>query len=183
MRTAQGPFPMETTYTWQDAGDGATRMTLRNRGEPAGVAKFMGPMVAAAMERGPPGRAILLHPSPPARRRHWRRRRPARRFASIDKEASMALARVVSFDGVSKDRVEEIKREMSAGDGPPEGLPAKEMMMLHDADAEKSLVILFFETEEDYRQGDEALNAMPAGDTPGQRTSVAKYDVAIRMSS
>jgi hypothetical protein len=51
MRTAQGPFPMETTYTWQDAGDGATRMTLRNRGEPAGFAKLSAPMVAAAMRR------------------------------------------------------------------------------------------------------------------------------------
>jgi uncharacterized protein YndB with AHSA1/START domain len=51
MRTAQGPFPMETTYTWQDAGDGATRMTLRNRGEPAGFAKLTAPMVAAAMRR------------------------------------------------------------------------------------------------------------------------------------
>lgn len=51
MRTAQGPFPMETTYTWQDAGDGATRMTLRNRGEPAGFAKLGAPMVAAAMRR------------------------------------------------------------------------------------------------------------------------------------
>jgi hypothetical protein len=51
MRTAQGPFPMETTYTWQDAGDGATRMTLRNRGEPAGFARLAAPMVAAAMRR------------------------------------------------------------------------------------------------------------------------------------
>jgi uncharacterized protein YndB with AHSA1/START domain len=51
MRTSQGPFPMETTYTWQEAGDGATRMTLRNRGEPAGFAKFTAPMVAAAMRR------------------------------------------------------------------------------------------------------------------------------------
>jgi ligand-binding SRPBCC domain-containing protein len=51
MRTAQGPFPMETTYTWQDAGGGATLMTLRNRGEPAGFAKLSAPMVAAAMRR------------------------------------------------------------------------------------------------------------------------------------
>jgi uncharacterized membrane protein len=51
MRTAQAPFPMETTYTWQDAGDAATRMTLRNRGEPAGFAKLATPMVAAAMRR------------------------------------------------------------------------------------------------------------------------------------
>jgi hypothetical protein len=51
MRTAQGPFPMETTYTWRDAGDGASRMTLRNRGEPAGFAKLTAPMVAAAMRR------------------------------------------------------------------------------------------------------------------------------------
>ena len=93
----------------------------------------------------------------------------------------MALARVVSFDGVSKERVEELKREMSDGE-PPEGLPATEVIMLHDADAEKSLVILFFETEDDYRQGGEVLDAMPADDTPGRRASVIKYDVAFRMS-
>jgi uncharacterized protein YndB with AHSA1/START domain len=51
MSTAHGPFPMETTYIWQDAGDGATRMTLRNRGEPAGFAKVAAPVVARAMRR------------------------------------------------------------------------------------------------------------------------------------
>jgi hypothetical protein len=51
MRTAQGPFPMETTYSWTDAGEGATRMTLRNRGEPVGFATLTAPMVAAAMRR------------------------------------------------------------------------------------------------------------------------------------
>jgi uncharacterized membrane protein len=51
MRTAQGPFPMETTYTWQDAGAATTRMTLRNRGEPAGFAKLTAGMVSAAMRR------------------------------------------------------------------------------------------------------------------------------------
>jgi uncharacterized protein YndB with AHSA1/START domain len=51
MRTAQGPFPMETTYTWQPHGDNATRMTVRNRGEPSGFASLAAPMMAAAMRR------------------------------------------------------------------------------------------------------------------------------------
>ena len=55
--------------------------------------------------------------------------------------------------------------------------------MLHDPEGEKSLAILFFDTEEDYRTGDEILNAIPAGDTPGQRASVTRYDVAVRMQA
>jgi hypothetical protein len=93
----------------------------------------------------------------------------------------MALARVVSFDGVDKDRMDEMRREMAEGE-PPEDIPSTEILVLHDAEAEKSLVVLFFETEDDYKRGDEVLNAMPAGDTPGTRTGVAKYDVAMRMS-
>ena len=87
----------------------------------------------------------------------------------------------MSFDGVTQDRIQEMQSEMRDSE-PPEGLPAKEIVVLHDPDAEKSLVILFFDSEEDYRQGDETLNAMPAGDTPGQRSGVAKYDVAVRMA-
>jgi uncharacterized protein YndB with AHSA1/START domain len=51
MSTAQGPFPMETTYEFADAGDGATRMTLRNRGEPSGFKKIAGSVMARAMRR------------------------------------------------------------------------------------------------------------------------------------
>jgi uncharacterized protein YndB with AHSA1/START domain len=51
MRTAQGPFPMETAYTWQAVDAGRTRMTLRNRGEPAGFGKVAAPVMAAAMRR------------------------------------------------------------------------------------------------------------------------------------
>src|SRR5689334_11666047 len=51
MRTAQGPFPMETTYTWEPVGEGRTRMTLRNRGEPAGFGRLAAPVMAAAMRR------------------------------------------------------------------------------------------------------------------------------------
>lgn len=93
----------------------------------------------------------------------------------------MPLARVVSFDGVSSERMAEMQREME-GSERPENVPAKEIVVLHDPEGETSLVILFFETEDDYKRGDEALSAMPAGDTPGTRTSVAKYDVAFRVT-
>ena len=93
----------------------------------------------------------------------------------------MPLARVVSFEGVSSERMAEMQREMESSDR-PDDVPAKEIVVLHDPEADKSLVILFFDTEDDFRRGDEALNAMPAGDTPGKRTSVAKYQVAFRMA-
>ncbi len=51
MRTAQGPFPMETTYTWAAEGDDATRMTLRNRGEPSGFGSVAAPVMSLAMRR------------------------------------------------------------------------------------------------------------------------------------
>lgn len=51
MRTAEGPFPMETSYTWEPLGERRTRMTLRNRGEPSGFGKIAAPLMAGAMRR------------------------------------------------------------------------------------------------------------------------------------
>ena len=93
----------------------------------------------------------------------------------------MALARVVTFEGVPKERVEQMKSEMDSGDR-PEGLNATEVIVLHDGDTEESIAIVFFDNEEDYASGDAILSAMPTGDTPGTRTGVRKYDVPIRMT-
>jgi hypothetical protein len=51
MSTAEGPFPMETTYSWQDTSTGGTKMVLRNRGEPSGFSKLAAPMMASAIRR------------------------------------------------------------------------------------------------------------------------------------
>ena len=94
----------------------------------------------------------------------------------------MAIARVVTFDGVSSERMEEIRSQIGE-QGRPDEIPASEIVVLHDPDAEKSVVVLFFDNEDDYAKGDAALNAMPADDTPGSRSSVGKYDVAARMTA
>ena len=93
----------------------------------------------------------------------------------------MTLARVVSFDGVPSERVAEMREEIGRAE-PPEGLRATELLVLHDPAAERSLVLVFFDDEEAYARGDEILDAMPAQDTPGRRTSVTRYDVVVRRS-
>lgn len=93
----------------------------------------------------------------------------------------MALARVVSFEEVDQDRIEQIKQEMD--EGRPDDVPATEIVMLYDGDAEKSLVILFFDNQEDFDRADETLGAMPADETPGRRTSVGRYEVAVRKTA
>jgi hypothetical protein len=90
----------------------------------------------------------------------------------------MPLARVVSFDGVDAEHMARLKEQVSGE--PPEGLDAKELLLLHDPDAQKALAIVFFENEDAYQRGHEVLDSMPASDTPGNRTSVTKYDVAVR---
>jgi hypothetical protein len=94
----------------------------------------------------------------------------------------MAFARVVAFEGVDGDRVAEVTSEIE-NDPRPDDIPATEILMLHDPDGQRSLVVMFFDNEEDYRRGDDALNAMTPGDTPGRRASVDKYNVAFRHTA
>jgi hypothetical protein len=100
---------------------------------------------------------------------------PKRRF-------EMAIARVVEFDGVSGERMQELRSRMESGE-PPEGMPDSELLVLHDAGAGKSIVVLILDSEDDYQKADQVLQSMPSEDTPGQRTSVRKMDVAMRMGN
>ena len=94
----------------------------------------------------------------------------------------MALARVVSFEGIGSERMAELTQQIQQG-GAPEGMPPSELVILHDPEGERALAIVLFDNEEDYQKGDEVLDAMPRDDVPGQRTSVTRYDVVARMKS
>lgn len=94
----------------------------------------------------------------------------------------MALARAVSFEGVTDERVAELSQRIE-GDPRPDEIPATEMLLLHDPQAGSALATLLFDSEEDYRKGDQALNAMPSDDTPGSRASVGKYQIAMRVTA
>jgi hypothetical protein len=94
----------------------------------------------------------------------------------------MAFGRAVTFEGVDRDHMAKLSKEIEI-DPRPDEVPATEVIMLHDEDANTSLVVLFFENEDDYARGDAALNAIPADDTRGRRTSVTKYKVAGRMTT
>ena len=91
----------------------------------------------------------------------------------------MALARVVNFEGVDSARIAQLKSEIEGTDK-PEGLPATEMMILHDPETDSALAIVFFDNEDDYQTGDAFLGGMDTSDTPGTRTSVTKHEVAVR---
>jgi hypothetical protein len=98
------------------------------------------------------------------------------------------LARVTRFEGGDADAMRssaaEIQQQGNEAGGPPEGLPAKALLMLQDPAGGKSLAISFFENEADYEQGDRVLNEMsPPGGGMGQRVGVDKYEVAVEFRS
>ena len=92
-------------------------------------------------------------------------------------------ARVAAFEGDAASfdaSLEDMRRD--APSGPPDGVPATGFLMLLDRDAAEGLAIAFFDSEEDMRKGDEALNAMnPPGDSPMRRVSVKMYEVPVKF--
>jgi hypothetical protein len=97
-------------------------------------------------------------------------------------------ARVVRWEGADAETQErtasEIRSQAESQDGPPEGVPAKGLLILNDGENGRSLAISFFETEDDYREGDATLNSMsPPGDGMGRRVAVEKYEVAVQLEA
>lgn len=95
----------------------------------------------------------------------------------------MALARVVTFEGVDASHLEELRSRIEGEDGPPDDVPATEIIVLHDPETSTSTTLVLFDNEEDYALGNATLDAMPADETPGRRTSVRKFEVAMRMTA
>jgi hypothetical protein len=108
--------------------------------------------------------------------------------ARDDTKEDEMFARVARFEGADAEVMEktaaDIRAQAESEGGPPPDMPAKEFLLLHDTDAGSSLAITLFETEDDYRQGDETLNSMsPTGEGMGQRASVEKFEVAVHVEA
>lgn len=98
------------------------------------------------------------------------------------------FARVARWEGADAEALEgsasEIRARTESEEGPPPGVPAKKFLLLHDTAAGKALAVTLFETEEDYRQGDETLNSMtPPGGGMGERVSVEKLEVVVDLEA
>jgi hypothetical protein len=97
-------------------------------------------------------------------------------------------ARVVRWEGAEAEALKrsasEIRSQAESEEGPPEGVPAKGLLILNDVENGRSLAITLFETEDDYREGDETLNSMsPPDEGFGRRVSVEKYEVAVQLEA
>jgi hypothetical protein len=94
----------------------------------------------------------------------------------------MSLVRAVAFEGVDAERMAELAQQVETGER-PEDVPITELLVLHDEASGRALVLQFFANDADYERGAAVFSAMPATDTPGQRTSVDRYTVVARATA
>jgi hypothetical protein len=92
-------------------------------------------------------------------------------------------ARVVRFSDVTAERIDEIQARINEADGPPPGVEASGMKLVHDADQGTAVFIGFFDDEEKMRAADEALQNMDADETPGTRQSIDQGEVKVERDS
>jgi hypothetical protein len=91
--------------------------------------------------------------------------------------------RVVRFTGVDSERMKGLRERVSEGDGPPEGVPATGIQILHDEAQGTAVVIQHFASAADMEQGARVLSEMPASDTPGTRASVDACELVLELSA
>lgn len=89
--------------------------------------------------------------------------------------------RAVRFTDVSPDRVDSLLERIDENEGPPEGVPATAMQMLHDAEQGTAIVLQFFDSAEDLQRGEAVFDAMDAGETPGARASVDRCVMKVNV--
>lgn len=97
-------------------------------------------------------------------------------------------ARVARWEGAEAKSMEEsaaeIRERAQSEGGPPPGVPAKGFLLLHDTEGGRSIGITLFESEEDYREGDETLNSMsPPGEGMGERVAVDKFELVVHVEA
>jgi hypothetical protein len=92
-------------------------------------------------------------------------------------------ARVVRFTGVTPEGVAKVVADVEASEGPPPGVKANSMKLLHDAEQGTSIFIAFFDSADDMRAADAVFDAMDTSDTPGTRASVDRTEVRIEREA
>ena len=100
----------------------------------------------------------------------------------LDRRRDMALARVATFEGVTAEHVDGLRKRIEEN-GQPEGMNATEFLVLFDPGTGKSVSIVLFDNEDDYEKGSAILDGVNRDDAPGGRTSVERFEVPIRMTA
>ena len=95
----------------------------------------------------------------------------------------MSYMRVVRFTDVDPEHLEERLSARSSESGPPEGVKASGIKMLHDPDQRTAVVVQFFDSDQDMQDSEAALDAMPAEETPGTRASVDRGEIKFERSA
>ena len=91
--------------------------------------------------------------------------------------------RVVRFTDVSAERIEGLLARIDEADGPPPGVPATGLKILHDAEQGTAIVLQYFATAEDMDAGAQAFSAMDAAETPGTRASVDMCEIKLEVEA
>ena len=90
--------------------------------------------------------------------------------------------RVVRFTDVDSERMDGLQSRIDESDGPPPGVKATKLQILHDAEQGTAVVLQFFDSAEDMADSEQAFDSMDASETPGTRASVDRCEQKLELS-